>query len=250
MKQKLFDNDDAIHRQKGSFPDEACPVTSPPELQVTHHQKMRGFLRKIVGMSKPSTPLFQKNVSYNIIVAPRFINYNSITNNKNMGFINNFNNYGIMVGHVDNFYNGTAEKREEQEAAETSEEDKDAKVSAVQPITPSDASNNQPIRNRKVVKPSFIDCIADRKTAHILMSWLHLMMDNKEKPKEKLIFLRAVTEAGHFSQTPDHKIYMSEFGPIARSSYYDWMKGSLRYNPSEINNLIEQYSIYLTKFPK
>ena len=153
---------------------------------------------------------------------------------------------------IDNvqIYSNTGSERTEQNDGEDSDDADCMAVAEARPEQAIDISDTQPVLKRKVVTLSFIDCIAERETAHILMSWLHLMMDNKDKPKEKLIFLRAVAEAGHFSQTPDHKIYMSEFGPIARSSYYDWMKGSLRYNLSEINNLIEQYSLYLTKFPK
>ena len=97
---------------------------------------------------------------------------------------------------------------------------------------------------------TFIDCIAERGTAHILSKWLHQMMDNKDKPKQKLIYLRAALEAGYFSQTPDHDVYVKEFGKMARSSYYDWMQAELKYDLAEINKLIEQYSLFLAQFPK
>ena len=76
------------------------------------------------------------------------------------------------------------------------------------------------------------------------------MMDNKDKPKQKLIYLRAALEAGFFSQTPDHDVYVKEFGKMARSSYYDWMQCELRYDLAEINKLIEQYSLFLAQFSK
>ena len=152
-----------------------------------------------------------------------------------MNIIGNVDINGTYIEQQNNYY-GKDDKQHDDDA-DSEDEDSDTPV-------------NQPILERKVVTLSFIDCIAERETAHILMSWLHLMMDNKDKPKQKLIYLRAVAEAGFFSQTPDHRIYMSEFGPIARSSYHDWMKGSLRYDLSEINKLIEQYSIYLDQFSK
>ena len=155
----------------------------------------------------------------------------------------------VKIDNVQIYSNTGSEQAEKKDGDDTDDADSMA-VAEARPEQASDISITQPFLKKKVVTLSFIDCIAERETAHILMSWLHLMMDNKDKPKQKLIFLRAVAEGGFFSQTPDHRIYMGEFGPIARSSYHDWMKCSLRYDPREINKLIEQYSIYLTQFPK
>ena len=150
---------------------------------------------------------------------------------------------------TNNYYNSD-KKEEEKEKAEESDDSHFGEVVEVKPV---------PVGSTKVCKPSkkcqesqlkFIDCIAEQETAHILMKWLHQMMDNKDKPKQKLIYLRAISEAGYFSQTPDHDVYIKEFGQMARSSYYDWMQGELRYDLAVINKLIEQYSLYLTQFPK
>lgn len=144
-----------------------------------------------------------------------------------------FNNCVIVCKDLFADYSG---KQEEQEETEDSEEADQAEVVEVQPQTADELT--------------FIDCIAERETAHILRQWLHLMMDKVEKPKPKLKFLRAIYEANLFSQEITHEIYQREFGRIARSSYHDWMQGKLRYDPDEINKLIEQYSIFLSQFPK
>ncbi len=90
--------------------------------------------------------------------------------------------------------------------------------------------------------------IADQKNADILLEWLHSLMDQQEYPKQKLLPLRAVSEAGYFSQRIPYSVYISEFGTMSRSSYYLWMKGPHRYDSSEIDALIEQISIKLPRF--
>ncbi len=149
-----------------------------------------------------------------------------------------------------NFYNNTDKQSYEKNEAEKQEEADEAEPVEVQPIPASSTKDSDSIKIRKKNQLTFIDCIAEQETAHILMKWLHQMMDNKDKPKQKLIYLRAISEAGYFSQTPYHDVYIKEFGKMARSSYYDWMQAELKYDLAEINKLIEQYSIFLAQFPK
>lgn len=141
-------------------------------------------------------------------------------------------------------------ENEEKEEAEDADDADHTEVVEVQPMSVGSAKVGKPIKKRKKNQLTFIDCIAEQETAHILMKWLHQMMDNKDKPKQKLIYLRAALEAGYFSQTPDHDVYVKEFGKMARSSYYDWMQAELKYDLAEINKLIEQYSLFLAQFPK
>ena len=147
-------------------------------------------------------------------------------------------------------YNDRDKKSNENEEKEEAEDAVHAEVVEVKPAPVGSTKVSEPIKKRKNKQLSFIDCIAEQETAHILMKWLHLMMDNKDKPKQKLIYLRAISEAGYFSQTPNLNVYVSEFGAMAKSSYHDWMQAELKYTPAEINKLIEQYSIYLAQFSK
>ena len=156
---------------------------------------------------------------------------------------------GIVKIDEVNIYNND-NGRHAQDEEETADDDDPVETTEVEPAHKSPTDIGQPNMKHKTPPLTFIDCIAEKKTAHILRQWLHLMMDNKDKPKQKLKYLRAISEAGLFSETPDYNIYVSEFGKISRSSYYDWMQGELRYDLGEINKLIEQYSIFLGQFQK
>ena len=150
-------------------------------------------------------------------------------------------------------YNDKDKKSNENEEKEEAEDADDAdhtEVVEMKPVSFDSTKVSKPVKKGKKNQLTFIDCIAERETAHILSKWLHQMMDNKDKPKQKLIYLRAALEAGYFSQTPDHDVYVKEFGKMARSSYYDWMQAELKYDIAEINKLIEQYSLFLAQFPK
>ena len=150
-----------------------------------------------------------------------------------------------------NFYNIEKQSNEKNEAEKQEEaDDADSEVLEVQTVPASYTKDSNSIKKRKKKQLTFIDCIAERETAHILSKWLHQMMDNKDKPKQKLIYLRAALEAGFFSQAPSLNVYVREFGAMARSSYHDWMQAELKYDLAEINKLIEQYSIFLAQFPK
>ena len=157
-------------------------------------------------------------------------------------------NYGTIQ--ENNFYGKNEQQSNEKEGKEDVDDADHTEVVEVQPAPVGSTKVSKPKKTRKKSQLTFIDCIAEQETAHILMKWLHLMMDNKDKPKQKLIYLRAISEAGYFSQTPDLNIYVSEFGAMARSSYHDWMQAELKYTPAEINKLIEQYSLFLAQFPK
>jgi hypothetical protein len=147
-------------------------------------------------------------------------------------------------------YNDPDKKSNENEEKEEADDADRSEVVEVQPAPVGTTKDSKPIKKRKKSQLTFTDCIAERETAHILRKWLHTMMDNKVKPKQKLKYLRAIAEAGLFCETPDYYVYVKEFGDLSRSSYYDWMQGELRYDLGEINKLIEQYSIFLSQFRK
>lgn len=152
-----------------------------------------------------------------------------------MNFFGQIVNYGAII--ENNFYG----KNEQQNDEKESEEDfKGADQAEIVEVQPKDVSNL-----------TFMDCIAERETAHILRKWLHLVMDKVDKPKPKLKFLRAIYEANLFSQVITHEIYQREFGRIASSSYYEWyLSEDLKYDTTEIDKIVEQYQQYLAQFQK
>lgn len=148
-----------------------------------------------------------------------------------------FNNCVIVCKDLFAEYSGKHEEKDDKEDNEDSDDADQAEVVEVQPQNANELT--------------FIDCIAEKETAHILRKWLHLMMDKVEKPKPKLKFLRAIYEANLFSQEITHEIYQREFGRIASSSYYDWyLSEELRYDIKEIDKIVEQYQQYLSQFQK
>ena len=132
-----------------------------------------------------------------------------------------------------------ANSSHEQEKRDEAEEADDTQSAELVEVQPSD-------------EHTFMDCVAEKETAHILRQWLHLMMDpiSSKKPKEKLIFLRAVSEAKVFTQKLSYKAYESEFGKISCTSYYEWMYRDLKYERDDIDALVEQFLQYLNQYSK
>lgn len=150
------------------------------------------------------------------------------------------------------FYDNEAHKQEEEKDAEEDDDADRSDVVEVQPVKASEVKPSHPNNKVKGKELTFTDCIAEKETSHILRKWLHDMMDpiSSKKAKEKLIFLRAVSEAGAFSQQISYKVYLSEFGQLSKTCYYHWMKNKLKYDPSEIDKLYEIYLQFLAQFPK
>ena len=105
------------------------------------------------------------------------------------------NNYGTIQ--ENNFYGKNEQQSNEKEGKEDVEDVDHAEVVEVQPVPVGSTKVSKPVKKRKKNQLTFIDCIAEQETAHILSKWLHQMMDNKDKPKQKLIYLRAALEAGY-----------------------------------------------------
>ena len=160
------------------------------------------------------------------------------------------NNYGTIQ--ENNFYGKNEQQSNENEDKEDVEDVDHTEVVEVKPVKASVVKPCHPNNKVKNKDLTFNDCIAEKETAHILRKWLHQMMDpiSSKNAKEKLIFLRSVSEAGTFSQQLTYKVYLSEFGQMTKSCYYYWMKNELRYDRSEIDKLYEVYLQFLAQFRK
>ena len=275
MKIEDFDNDEPIHHSEGKDLMCSCPskltfassgtpsspikqsphaTISPPDIhshkdRFQKFHKIKELLRGISIFKIHKGTIHQTMVNYNLFIGQMNIdthnNQTILQDMKNFGPIFNIYNKGTIIN---NF--GNDNQSNEQAEAEEAKDVDHTEVMEVQTEPVGSTKVSKPIKKREKNQLTFIDCIAERETAHILNKWLHQMMDNKDKPKQKLIYLRAALEAGFFSQTPNHDVYVKEFGKMARSSYYDWMQAELKYDIAEINKLIEQYSLFLAQFPK
>ena len=127
-------------------------------------------------------------------------------------------------------YNDRDKKSNENEEKEEAEDDDHNEVVEVQPI--STKEDNQ---------PGIIRFFAQRSKAQPILSWLHETTDDLETPKERLLNVRAVYEAGHCTQRFPYKAYVEEFGPITKSRYNHWMGEELNYTRKDIDDIIEQF---------
>lgn len=73
-----------------------------------------------------------------------------------------------------------------------------------------------------------------------IMAWLCQKVAENEKPKARLLPLRALYESGHLTGRPDDKDFNRTFGTsISHSSYFHWMGNEMRYNPQDLQNMID-----------
>ena len=271
MNVEVFNSDDPNHHRMGkdllhSCPSEppsaqsgnsSSPITqspqatiSPPVKQSLH--KLLGFLKwlSIFRPSKHTSPSIV-NLNYYFIENRTIENNNNLSYNNAMKIISQvLNNYGTIQ--ENNFYGKNEQQSNENEGKEDVEDVDHTEVVEVKPVKASVVKPCHPNNKVKNKDLTFNDCIAEKETAHILRKWLHQMMDpiSSKNAKEKLIFLRSVSEAGTFSQQLTYKVYLSEFGQITKSCYYYWMKNELRYDRSEIDKLYEVYLQFLAQFRK
>ena len=63
-------------------------------------------------------------------------------------------------------------------------------------------------------------------------------IDSKSS-KEKLIYLRALCEAGYFTKLIPRKDYIKEFGNISKSNYNTGMGKKVKYDRGTIDNIVE-----------
>ena len=73
-----------------------------------------------------------------------------------------------------------------------------------------------------------------------VMAWLRKKVAEAEKPKARLLPLRALYESGHFTGRPDDKEFNLTFGTsISHSSYFHWMGNEMRYESQDLQNMID-----------
>ena len=127
-------------------------------------------------------------------------------------------------------YNDRDKKSNENEEKEEAEDEDHTDVVEVQPM-PTKEDN----------QPGIIRFFAQRSKAQPILTWLHETTDDLETPKERLMNVRAVYEAGHFTQRIPYKAYDEEFGPITKSRYKHWMGEELNYSKKDIDDIIDQF---------
>ncbi len=161
----------------------------------------------------------------------------------------NISNCVIINNGINQHENENHEQKEDSKSESASDKDDHeatAECVKTETATPQEPLSNVPPKTVKdyshsPLKPFFVD----QNIVDIILKWLHELMDKHNLPKPKLKPLRAAYEAGIFTQMIPLKIYKMEFGKISTSSYYDWMKGKNKYDPSEIDALIEQIPVKL-----
>ena len=269
METDFFDNDE-IHHFEGKDHKEPCPachsqhikktVLPPPILQspfisksppgtmplhtLEEQNKVKKFLNRFWNFCKhrDQITIIQYFVEkLTLEVTEDFMNDKQMKDY----MINNITALYCVIMNTENS-NGSKERSNEETNNEESDDSDLAKPEAT-----SETPTAQTCENYIDVSLSLDTYIAEKETAHITKAWLHLMMDDIKKPKPKLKFLRAIDEAGVFTQKIPIDIYRSEFGKVSSSSYYEWYLGNeVRYKSDEITKIIEQYHIFMSQFPK
>ena len=277
MNKEDFDNDEPIHHFEGKDLLHSCPSEPPsahsgnPSSPITHSphatisppdihshkdrfqkfHKIKELLRGIFFYKIHKETTHYPMVNYNLFIGQMNIatqnNQTILQDMKNFGPIFNIYNKGTIIN---NF--GTDNQSNEQAEAEEAKDADHIEVVEVKPEPVNKETASQPKVHRKKQELSFTDSVAEKESIPILRQWLHQMMDpiSSKNPKEKLIFLRAVSEAKVFTQKLQYKAYVREFGPISSSSYYEWVHRKLKYDREDIDALIEKYYEFLKQFPK
>ena len=253
MKTSNFENDEPIHHFEGKGHLYSCPCEPPfarqgkssspdnlsppvavsPPIKLTFH-KLIGMLKKILVFksNNHSSPFI---VNYYFIENPTFETLNN-SNIHAMKIIGQLLNYGTIQ--ENNYYNGNEQQEENCHAEDVHYED----------VNPKPRHNETQVSNQAQTSVKdynnspLIRFIVQKDKAQSILSWLHLMMDEIDSPKEKLFYLRAVYEAGHFSKRIPYETYVEEFGYIVRSRYFDWMGTKLNYDRADIDAIIEQFN--------
>ena len=154
---------------------------------------------------------------------------------KSFGSINISNSY---IEKIINNYSVISKKDEAKDKGEEADNDESAEFVEVQPVP-----TEKPIsvQGSEAIASKLIRLIINKDIAQRIMEWLHVTMDPLDDPRSKLIYLRAICEAGYFPRLISYPDYCEEFGYMAKSSYYDWMGTKLNYEQSEIDGIIEHF---------
>lgn len=128
-------------------------------------------------------------------------------------------------------YNETDKKRNKNEEKEEADDSDHSEVVEVKPMP----TDNLPCPSAS----KLVLLIIRKELALTIRDWLHSKMDPLEDARDKLLYLRAICEAGYLPRLIKLSEYSEEFGPIKKSTYYDWMGTSLKYTRGEIDGIIE-----------
>ncbi len=184
-----------------------------------------------------------------------FNNENTNRNQAHIYIMNNYINFSncvIINNGINQHENENHEQKEDSKSESASDkDDHEATVECVKTETtpPQEPLSNVPPKTVKdyshsPLKPFF----ADQRIADIALDLLHELIDNADSSKAKIMPIRAISEIGCFISRIPYKVYISEFGHIAKASFYHWMKFSFAKDPSEIDALIAQISNKLPHF--
>lgn len=232
--------DDEIHHSVGKVNFEPCPeichtqftrilldipLSPPPRLPACAPQHR--MLGKLLGLLKS----FAHNertyqINYNI-------SYTNTMNNFGQIFINSMADF-----HENNYYTSLKkhDMKDDAGVAEDSDTTEQANAEVAKEETaPAATTNCMQIARHSESK--IILLITRNDLALPIMNWLHVKMDPLKDPREKLIYLRAVCDAGFIPRLVSYPDYCDEFGPMPKSSYYKWMGTELNYSKEEINEI-------------
>jgi hypothetical protein len=145
-----------------------------------------------------------------------------------------FGNINISNSYIEKFINNYSVPDTKDVKKDKAEEEDNADRAEVVEVKP------MPTDNLPCPCPStLVRLIIRKELALTIRDWLHSQMDPLEEARDKLLFLRAICEAGYLPRLLSLAEYCEEFGPIKKSTYYDWMGTSLNYTRGEIDGIIE-----------
>ena len=145
-----------------------------------------------------------------------------------------FGNINISNSYIENIINNYSVSDTEDKKKNDVEEEEEADHTEVV-----EANNKQGDNLPCPDTPKLIRLIIREELALTIREWLHSKMDPLDEARDKLLYLRAVYEAGYLPRLLSLAEYCEEFGPMAKSSYYDWMGAKLNYTRTEIDGVIE-----------
>lgn len=144
-----------------------------------------------------------------------------------------FGSINISNSYIENIINNYSVSDPKDKKKDKEEEDDDANLSEAVEVLPVNTSDNSNTGIHRF--------FAQRSKAQPIITWLHETTDDLETPKDRLLNVRAVYEAGHCTQRIPYKAYVEEFGPITKSRYKHWMGEELNYTRKDIDDIIEQF---------
>lgn len=145
-----------------------------------------------------------------------------------------FGNINISNSYIENIINHYSVSERKDKKKNNVEEEEDTDQTEVVEAKTMQADNLPCPDTSKLIR-----LIIREELALTIREWLHSKMDPLEEARDKLLYLRAVFEAGYLPRLLSLAEYCEEFGPMPKSSYYDWMGAKLNYSRNEIDGVIE-----------